>query len=430
MLAAPPIPCSRSACQNGGMRRASRWLLGGLAALVLLVALALAAAWRWAGSDDFRSRAQQLAGQALGVPVQLGRIALTAWPLPAVALHDVRVGTQPPLVLELIDARPAWASVLAGSARLDSLVVRHATLPQQGLLALAASLQKGQPKGAGSGTAPLPESIVLDGVTWVDAAGQKLTVDARVAFDGQPLPSHATAKITQGRFAGASFLLERNADAWQLQADIGGGRITGPLRLKPDAGGRSRFTAELATQDVEVSALTAPGRTLTGRLQAQTTMEAQFKEPAELVDALRTQTRFTVKQAVVHGIDLAQAVRTLGASRGGQTALDTLTGRVATQGRVVHLTNLVANSGALSATGGVDIAADRQLSGRVHVALAAGGLGTVAAVPLNVAGTLDAPSARPAGVSLPGGQIASDIGNKAAEVGSKVGKSLKGLFGR
>ena len=66
-----------------------------------------------------RRYAVVFAGQALGVPVQLGRISLALWPLPAVALHDVRVGTQPPLVLELIDARPAWASVLAGSPRLD-----------------------------------------------------------------------------------------------------------------------------------------------------------------------------------------------------------------------------------------------------------------------------------------------------------------------
>jgi uncharacterized protein involved in outer membrane biogenesis len=408
------------------MARAWRWILGVVLGLVLLAAVALAAAWRWAGSDDFRQRAAQLASQGLGVPVQLGRIAITVWPLPAVALHDVRVGTQPPLVLQQIDARPAWRSLLAGSPRLDALVVREATLPQQGLVALAAALQKDKGSTSSGAAVPLPRAVVLDGITWVDAAGQKLTVDARVLFEDQPLPVNATAKITHGRFAGAALRLDRAADAWQLQADIGGGRVTGPLRLQPLAGGRSRFSAELATENVEVSALTAPSKTLTGRLQARTTMEAQFKDPAELVDALRTQTRFTVRQAVIHGIDLAQAVRTLGMSRSGQTTLDTLTGQVATQGKVVHLTNLVANSGALAATGNVTLSAERQLNGRANVSLTAGALGAVAGVPLTVAGTLDAPSVTPAGVTLPGSQVAKDVGDK-------VGKglnSLKGLFGR
>jgi hypothetical protein len=407
------------------MGRMSRWLVGAVLALVLLVALALGFASRWAGSDDFRARAAQMAAQALGVPVQLGRIAVTAWPLPAVALHDVRVGTQPPLVLEQIDARPAWTSLLAGKPRLDALVVRHATLPQQGLVALAAGLQKNK-SSTSSAAVPLPQSVVLDGVTWVDASGQKLTVDAKVAFEDQPLPVHATVKVTAGRFAGAALRLDRDKDAWQLQADIGGGRVTGPLRLVPEAGGRTRFTAELATENVEVSALTAPSRTLTGRLQARTTLDAQFREASELVDAMRTQTKFTVRGAVVHGIDLAQAVRTLGMSRSGQTALDTLTGNVTTQGKVVQLTNLVANSGSLSATGNVAVAADRRLSGRINAALTAGALGTVAGVPLNVAGTLDAPTAVPAGVTLPGSQVAKDVGDK-------VGKGLlglKGLFGR
>jgi hypothetical protein len=62
---------------------------------------------------------------------------------------------------------------------------------------------------------------------------------------------------------------------------------------------------------------------MTGRIEAKTTLQADFKDPAELADAMRTQTRFTVRNAVLHGIDLAQAVRTLGISRGGQTALDT-----------------------------------------------------------------------------------------------------------
>jgi len=110
-------------------------------------------------------------------------------------------------------------------------------------------------------------------------------------------------------------------------------------------------------------------------------------------------------------------------SRGGQTALDTLSGQVATQGRNVQLSQLVASSGLLSANGNVKLAADRKLSGRVLVALTAGPVGTLAGVPLQVAGTLDAPSVVPVGVALPGTGTAVDLGGK-------LGSGIRGLFGK
>jgi hypothetical protein len=402
------------------MRKSFKWMLVGMAGLVVVLAVASAGLWRWAGSDDFRQRVQQQASASLGVPVQLGRIDIAFWPRLGVALNDVRIATKPALTLEQIDARPVWSSLLAGKPVLDALVLRNAVLPQQGLLALAGNVQKGQSKPAqpSSATALLPRRILLEKVTWVDAANQQLTVNAEVAFEGEPLPQTARVDVIAGRFAGAKLQLDRQAEAWQLRADIGGGTVSGPLRLQGQKGGGSRLTGDLTTDKVEVSALTAPSRSMTGRIEARTSLQADFKDPAELADAMRTQTRFTVRQAVLHGIDLAQAVRTLGISRGGQTALDTLTGNVATQGKVVHLTSLVASSGILSATGDVRLAADRTLDGKVNASLA-GALG----VPLKVAGTLDAPSATPTGIALPGSQT-------AAEVANKIGSGIKGLFGK
>jgi len=44
-------------------------MAGGVLLLVVVLAVAVGALSRWAGSDDFRNRAQQAATQALGVPV-------------------------------------------------------------------------------------------------------------------------------------------------------------------------------------------------------------------------------------------------------------------------------------------------------------------------------------------------------------------------
>ena len=399
MLAGRAIPCWLLSWDNLLMRAQNRWAIGLAGGVVVLVGAAVAGLAHWAGSADFRVRAQQAASQALGVPVQLGEIEITYWPALGVAVHDVRVLTRPALTLAQIDATPVWTSVIVGKPVLDALVVRNAVLPPQGILAAVAALQKQAPKAAAKNTDPtasLPRRIELDQVTWVDASRQRLTVNAEIAFGRELLPETAKLEIVGGRYAGATARLEREGEAWQLRADIGGGTLTGPLRLQAQKGGGWRLTGDITTEKVEVAALTAPSRSLTGKLNARTSLQADFKEPGALVDATRTQTRFTVRQAVLHGIDLAQAARTLGISRSGQTVFDTLTGQVATQGKTVQLSNLVANSGSLAATGNVVLAADQSLSGKANVTLAGGAIG----VPLTVGGTLDAPSASPGLPSL------------------------------
>jgi hypothetical protein len=172
---------------------------------------------------------------------------------------------------------------------------------------------------------------------------------------------------------------------------------------------------------------------LTGKLQAQTSLRSEFREPGQVVDLLTTQTRFTVRDATIMGIDLAKAVETVGLNRGGFTKLDTLAGQVATQGKAAQLNNLVASSGGLSATGNVAMSASRSLSGRLVVDLATtrGAVG----VPLAVGGTVDEPSVTLtrgaiAGAAL-GTLLAPGVGTAAgAAAGDGLGEKLRGLFGK
>jgi hypothetical protein len=181
---------------------------------------------------------------------------------------------------------------------------------------------------------------------------------------------------------------------------------------------------------VEVSALTAPSKPLTGKLQAQTTLHSEFREPGQLVDALTTQTQFTVRDAVVLGLDLRKAVQTVGLSRGGITRLDTLAGQAATRGKSAHLTHLVASSGSLAATGEVAIAPSKALNGRINV-----DMGKTLGVPLVVGGTLDSPSVTLTRGAMVGAAVgtllAPGVGTGAgAAAGGSLGEKLKGLFGR
>lgn len=427
--------------QWGAMAKILKWLGAGLAAaLVVLVALALALQ-HWLRTDDFRARAERQASAALGVPVQLGRLSVDLWPLPAVAAERVRVATRPALTLGRIEARPAWGPLLAGRLEVATLVVRQAVLPQAAIGAIGAAMQKKERAAARPGTAPAPaaavpwpRSVVLDAITWVDEKGQRTTVDARLDLGGDGLLDEATVQVLRGRFVGAKGRIAREADHWPVRLEIGGGKVVGRLQLQPGArAGVQLLQGQLATENVEVAALTAPSKPLTGKLQAQTTLRAEYREIGQLADALRTQTRFTVRDAVVQGLDLAKAVETVGLSRGGITRLDTLAGQVQTQGQAVQLSNLVATSGKLAATGNVAIAADRKLSGRVVVDLD-NRIGT-AGVPLAVGGTLDAPSVNLTRGALLGAAVgtlvAPGVGTAGgAAAGERIGDALKGLFGK
>jgi hypothetical protein len=279
----------------------------------------------------------------------------------------------------------------------------------------------------------LPKRALFDDITWVDEKGQRLTADAEAELGTDGLLDEASFKIVQGRFAGTQGKIHRERDHWPVRVDIGGGRIAGKLQLQPGKAGAQVLSGQLTTENVEVSALTAPSKPLTGKLQASTTLRSEYREVGDLVDHLATQTRFTVRDALIQGIDLHKAVQTVGLNRGGSTRLETLAGNVNTQGKAINVTNLVASSGTLAATGNVAIAPSKAMSGRINVDMATqkGALG----VPLVVGGTLDDPSVTLTRGALVGAAVgtllAPGAGTAAgASAGDRIGESLRGLFGR
>jgi hypothetical protein len=257
-------------------------------------------------------------------------------------------------------------------------------------------------------------------VSWVDARGRTPIVDARLALTDDGLPASASVQVVRGRLAGARLQLQRQTTAtrWAVQADIDGGEVTGPLTLRPaKTAGAYLPAGSLEIRDVEVSALIAPSRTLTGRIDGRTTLRTTVTELGGLADALQTQTGFKVCSAVIHGIDLQQALQTVGLSRGGNTQLDALAGRLETQGGALHLTQLVATAG------------------RMVVDLADAGAGGVIGVPLTVGGTLDSPSVTLSRGALMGAAIGTAVmpavGTGAgAKLGDRLSQGLRGLFGK
>jgi len=424
---------------NADMKRWMKWLLATLVFVVVLLGGVALALRHWVGSTDFRDRVAAQMSSALSVPVQLGSIAVDVWPLPAVALDKVQIGSRPPLTLERVEARPVWAGLLQRKLEIATLVVRNAVVPEPAVAAIAGALKK-QPHGGSAastdaGITVLPRRILLDGVTWVDAKGVAMTVDARAQLADDGLPTDAEVTIRKGRFEGSKATLQREADHWLLNAAIGGGTVKGRFQVKPDGKGASLLQGQFDTVNVEVSALTAPSATLTGRIEAHTDLHAAFRDPGTIADVLQSETKFTVRNAVVHGIDLEKAVKSIGMNRGGETHLETLAGHVATHGHAVELSNLVATSGKLSANGNIAMAPNRSLSGRVTVDLASAAAGGAIGVPLAVGGTLDSPSVMLTRGALVGAAIGTAIApglgtGAGAKLGDQLGQGLKGLFGK
>lgn len=428
------------------MRRPLRIALWCLLPLLLLAALLLALQ-RWVAGEAFRERLAAEASDVLGAPVRAQAIGLALWPVPGVAVNGLSIQARTPLSLQRVELRPRWWDLLAGRLRVQTLVVRQAVLPEATVALLGARARAAPASAPADGEvidfSLLPRELVLDEVSWLAADGARTTVNAELRFADDGWPAQAELAIVGGALRGTTATLRREgeATAWALDARVGGGRVRGPLTVTlPGAGAKERrvvLDGRLRTEGVEVSALTAPRQTLTGRLQADTTLGARFPERVSaeaLVNALRSDTRFTVSGATLHGLDLLKAASTVGLSSGGLTELDTLAGQVSTRGKAIQLSNLVANSGLLAATGEVAISPGRALSGRVRVDVTRGATAGVVGVPLAVGGTLDDPQVTLTRAALLGAAIGTavmpGVGTGAgANIGDRLGEGLKGLFG-
>jgi hypothetical protein len=388
---------------------------------------------------------------------------LDVFPLPSLAVSDVKIATHAPLVAQRMELRPAWRKLigLQGAPReleISSLHLRGLRLPQKGLDQLTQTLSKAEhstqnirrqmaqnalktdettPSEAPVmiGLLAIPQQTRLDDVVWQSGAGEAL------AFSGEVSMSAAR-------------------DQMQVDLQLAGGSVRGPLRLaSKDGKSNWQLHGELATSHVDLAQLPGARKNLAGRLNGTTTLSASAAQLAGLGAALQTSTAFNVTGAVIKGVDLAKAVRSLGLSRSGETALQQLSGNLATRATgapmQITLSDLQASSSLLKATGAVSVGAaaspgaPRALSGKVNVDLTAGDgrlgqavdktVGQLVGIPLEISGTTAAPAVAPSRGAMIGGAIGSVVApvlgtGAGAKMGDKVGEKLSGwkdkLFGK
>lgn len=426
------------------MKNVWTWTLRLTLVGLVLVALLIVGVQQWLASAGLRVRVTQDASDILGVPANMAHIELQIWPQPALQLSELTLQTQPAITLQRLALRPAWGQVLRGNLRLAAVGIQGLTLNQRALdklislqkKKLSAQVKQGPEAKNANEDMTLPGRIDLDQVDWLDDHGKPTRLAGQLQFSPSGELDAATLKVLGGQFEGAQAELARSGSRWSVLARLAGGSIMGWVSAQRPSGVTSPLviTGELQTRQLEVGRLTQPA-VLSGVLEADTTLSARAPTWGGVADQLQTQSRFTVRQAVVHGLDLEKAVRTVGLSRGGQTPLDVLAGQLQTRGLDLRFTQLVASSGALSATGQVRVAPNSALSGQVQVVAGPAAFGKAVGVPLELGGSLTDPQVSLTRSAMLGAALGTvvmpGVGTGAgASLGDRVGTEINKLFGR
>ena len=433
------------------MQAPSRWFLALAGVAGVAAATSLALAW-WMPSDE--ALAQQLAArasQAAGLQITVGSLHWQLWPTPRISLTDVATDQQPPIVLRNVTLWPRLRPLLNQQLALQRVEVSGGQVPQLALPAFKG--REPTPPGAWK-LAPVPlEHLQFDDVTWIDRRSIALPFAGEVDFDAGWRPR--TARLERPHDATdplgvpstqrtgppphllpATLQLTRTVgdppDRWTAEIAIGGGRMHGEFELQTDANNRLTLTGKLQPDKVEISAMLAAAKRhspVTGIYSGVTRLSASGSMPGELARSLHTTTPFTMTNATLHGFDLAKAVRTAGITRGGQTRLDRVTGRVDTQnsatGAAFVFTNLKATSGVLTASANA-VVKNRQIEGDVSVDVVDGLLG----VPLHISGPVAAPTLSLTGAAAVGAAVGTAVApGLGTVVGARIGDTLGRMLG-
>jgi uncharacterized protein involved in outer membrane biogenesis len=213
------------------------------------------------------------------------------------------------------------------------------------------------------------------------------------------------------------------------------GTITGDARLSWQGNWHASGNYSIDEISLKEPSYNAnPNSYMTGLLSGNGTFKSTAKHANQLTDAMQLALPFTVKDGVLHGLDLVKAASLVLKQDNvdGETQFDQFSGQLHIAGARYKLNDLKVSSGLLTADGQVTIKPSKTLDGEVNVALKKS-VGLVV-VPLVISGDLENPTVLPsksalagavAGTAVLGPGVGTSLGIKA----SKSLNKIKNLFG-
>ncbi len=416
--------------------------------------------------NDYIPQIEKEVSAKLNEPVSIKSIRLVVLPLPHLKIDGITVGKAEDIKLGKVLVTPELLSLLGSPKIIRSIEIESLNVAEHGIGKIFA-WSKPDPRRPDQPAAFRVESIRLDNATVTLDKTSLGPFDARVRLDSKGAAQDASITTQDGKLKAvikpdekSNYQIEATAKAWKppfgpavlfdelavkgiatanaadfshVSAKLYGGTVNGKATLGWEKG--VRLKGALDVNQIELKSLVplfSPGTPVTGRLSAKPVFSASAADAGLLTNALRVETPFSVHNGVLHGVDIQSAATNLfkQGQKGGETRFDQLTGHLVMERGAYRFTGLKVASGVLAADGNVNISPRKELAGRVTAHVKA--LGTSAAVPLNVSGTVDSPLLLPTGASIAGAAVGTAIlgPGVGTTVGAKVGGWAEGLFGK
>ena len=442
------------------MKKTKKYLIGFVAVISVLIVMPFFIPMR-----TYLDKVQLLAGEKIGTTVTIASGSLFLLPTPRVVARDITVGSQQEIKVAEMSVIPTLNTLLSETRvieiKLAKPVIKRAALD-------ILSDYAGKQTKAGSEPASVhikhvaveelqlewPDiklplinvDVELDTANALQAASIEsadgvLKADIKPEAEGHLIKVHAQKMILpadlplQVNKAVLEMHLKGNRlDIPSIDIALYGGSINGSALLSWEKGWHASGKLNVKNLSVkEPSSMVSKSVYLSGHLSGNASFSSTAKEASVLADHLNADFRFDVKNGVLHGLDLVKlaSLLTRQGGSGGETQFDEFSGLLNVQGKQYGLRDIKISSGLLAANGQVKIKPNKELDGVVEVELKKGV--SLAAVPLQVSGTVDKPEVFPtkaamagavAGTAILGPGLGTSLGIKA---GGAVDK-FKGLF--
>lgn len=372
--------------------------------------------------------------QVLHGPVQLRLLRFEYSPRPALVLQDVTLEGDPNVGhIEFIRIPLSFYNLTHWGSALREVTVEGAKFSP----AFATQLpQRLRPR---SGDKPMHiddlqlkrSSIVLDaselgpvdgvlrfdsggnlaGLTVADAGGQatlEIQPQGQKDFAATFVASHWTVPMGYPvQFDGLQLkglISDTGIQVSEIRGELYSGVVTGTAQIDWVGGWKLAGSLHGSSLQAEpLSIVFSPVTHVAGRLEGDVTFGYQADSWTHLFDKPEVTADLHLRDGYLHNFDLVAPLKSSAPvvyARGGRTAFDNLTAKVAVHPAQVDITDVKLDSGKFSATGQLHVLQGGKLQGEAASRLASGGI--LASSVIRVGGNLDAPVFSSAGAHRPG----------------------------
>lgn len=441
-----------------------KWLKRILIALALLLAIAVALPF-FISLNDYIPQIEKEVSTRIKEPVSITSIKFNSLPLPHITVGGITVGTTDDIRIGKVLVTPDLFSLLQSTKVIKSIEIDSLTLTQKGFDKIQtwakpdSATPPQQPPQVRVGNVRLNNALVKFGKASFGP------FDALVTLDSKGDPEGVSIATQDGKLKAfikpdhSNYLIDASAKAWtlpagpslvfdeliikgvatlndanfsQVSARLYGGTANGKAAISWQKGLQLHGNFDVRQVETQKIAAMLSGTHVSGRLTARPVFSVSAASADQLMNALRLETPFNVQNGVLYGIDIQKAATNLvkQGTTGGETRFEELSGHLVMEHNSYRFTQLKIASGALAVDGNVNVSPKKELSGRIDAQVKA--IGTSAKVPLNVAGTVDAPLLYPSGGTMAGAAVGTVLMGPGVgtSVGAKVGGWVEGLFGR